>query len=464
MSKDRSQFEWTSEEFHEAWQLFGQEMQAWWDNLASKVPGGQISGQAARELFPLQTEETSLKAALKELQQRLEGRVEIVGHPGYLAYVAGAANPIAPLAQALAMMINPYTGTYATAPACVELEEEALLWIKELVGWPKEAFAWITSGSSLAIFSAVIAARETVRAPVGKRRVYVSDQAHHCVGKACFSAGFEQDELSILPSRQGRMVPELLIEAIQRDKKFGLTPVLVVATAGTTNAGLVDPLDAIATICEDEQVWYHIDGAYGGFFHMLPEIECLKGLARADSLSLDPHKALCMPYGTGILLWKKGDALRWPRGLNASYMPPLTLDELRYEYSDISPELSRDFRGLRLWLSLKVFGREAYREHLVERYHLAQELAQRCAQDARLELFSAPDLSLFAWAIRGDLKGEKTAALLKEIHATGRFFMTSCRFEGRLAIRTCILGFRFHQRHLEELWQILQTSLGRVMG
>jgi aromatic-L-amino-acid decarboxylase len=464
VSYEASAFEWSESQLREAWQLFGVEIERWWRELPGQPPAGRTLAKRKAQATnsPLPESGQDLVRALDELRSRLAGDAQVVGHPGYLAYVAGAANPLAPMAQAFAMMMNPYTGTFATAPACVELEDEALSWIKQMVAWPADSLGWITTGSSLAILSAVIAARESKKALVGSRRLYVSDLAHHCVGKAAFAAGFLPEEVRILPHREGRLCVTRLENAVQEDKQAGRVPVMVVATAGSTNIGRVDPLGALADLCQREGLWYHIDGAYGGFFRVLREIACLEGLERADSLSLDPHKALCMPYGTGILLCKKAEHLRWPRGMNASYMPPLDPEELRFEYSDISPELSRDFRGLRLWLSLKVFGLSAYRRHLEERYHLAQELAFRIGQHPQLELLSPADLSLFAWAIRGDLAGTTTQALLASIHASGRFFMTSCHYQDRFAIRTCILGFRFHRQELEQLWAEIEQALLRI--
>lgn len=466
MNEDRSPFEWSAEQVAQAWRQCGEMYVGWWQELASMAPAGRTlsPSEGRREVQTLGDDSQEFATVLQEALARLKGDAQVVGHPAYLAYVAGAANPVAPMAQALAMMMNPYTGTYATAPAAVALEDEALGWIKELVNWPQDAFAWMTSGSSLAILSAVIAARESRKFPAGRRRIYASDQAHHCLGKACFAAGFSEAELCLIPSRGGRLDEEALAQQIAKDRREAWEPLMVFATAGTTNAGCVDSLASLASLCEREQLWYHIDGAYGGFFAVLPEIEVLQGLERADSLSLDPHKALSMPYGTGILLCKKAHAhaLSWPRGLNATYMPELSPEQLRFEYSDISPELSRDFRGLRLWMSLKTFGKQAFRDHLREKHQLAHELASLLARDERLELLSKPELSLFAFAVRNDEGGDKTRSLHAEILKAGRFYLTTARFQERLAIRVCLLGFRFHRQHLQELKKEIDQALGRI--
>jgi aromatic-L-amino-acid decarboxylase len=256
----------------------------------------------------------------------------------------------------------------------------------------------------------VIAARQTRPAPHGQRRVYVSDQAHHCIGKALFAAGFMPEETCVLPTEDGRLSPSAVKQRIQKDREQGLHPILLFATAGTTNTGRVDPLDELASIAQQEKLWYHVDAAYGGFFRLVPECTILKGIERADSLSLDPHKSLYMPYGTGVLLMRDARQLVWPRGFESSYMQEP--DPEQPNYSDMSPELSRDFRGLRLWLSLKTFGLENYRRELSEKWQIARQLAGWIQAEPGLELTAAPDLSLLAFRVREDQDDKKTAALL----------------------------------------------------
>lgn len=467
MSSNRSPFAWSKAELESAYKVLSEIMGPWWENLAKLNPAGlshdPLTHAVKKDHIPAFQEKAApeqgadLKHLLTMLRDELGSDSQVVGHPHYLAYVAGAGNPVAPLAQAMAMILNPYTGTYTTAPKAVELEDQTLRWLMSMMSWPEEGTGLLTTGSSLAIFSAVLAAREKRPALPGKRRVYLSDQAHHCFGKALFGAGFTPEETVILPSEHGRMNPERAKDAIRRDKKAGLTPVLLVGTAGTTNLGLVDPLDALADLCRDEDLWFHVDGAYGGFFKLLPEAKILKGLERGDSLSLDPHKAFCMPYGTGALLVRDVNAIRWPRGLNASYMPPFSPDHMRLEYSDISPELSRDFRGLRLWLSLKVFGLSVFRDHLRSKWEQARWLAAKIKAHASLELVSEPDLSLFAWKFKDDPRGNRTKKLFQAINSSGKFFVTACEWEGSFVIRTCILGFRTELSDLEEFFELIVT-------
>jgi aromatic-L-amino-acid decarboxylase len=312
----------------------------------------------------------------------------------------------------------------------------------------------------MAIFSAVIAARQTRPAPHGQRRVYVSDQAHHCIGKALFAAGFLPEETCVLPTEDGRLSPAAVKQSIQKDREQGLHPILLFATAGTTNTGRVDPLDELATIAQQDKLWYHVDAAYGGFFRLVPECTILKGIERADSLSLDPHKSLYMPYGTGVLLMRDARHLKWPRGFDSSYMQEP--DPEQPNYSDMSPELSRDFRGLRLWLSLKTFGLENYRRELSEKWQIARQLAGWIQAEPGLELTAAPDLSLLAFRVREDQDDKKTAALLLAINRSQRFYLTGCRFQNRMQIRVCVLGFRTKGQTIQDLMDHIRLSLTRI--
>ncbi|MES2744601.1 MAG: pyridoxal-dependent decarboxylase [Bdellovibrionota bacterium] len=466
-----SPFDWSAAEIEAAYKAFSNAIGPWWENLSTLNPSGLAHDPATHGVRPEvniysdnRPPENGLDLAvlIQSVIKDLGSDSQVVGHPHYLAYVAGAANPVAPIGQALSMMLNPYTGTFATAPRAVQLEDQTIRWLMTMMNWPDAGTGLLTTGSSLAIFSAVLAAREARVAPQGKRRVYVSDQAHHCFGKALFGAGFLPEETIVIPSDKGRLNPERAREAIRRDKSSGLTPVMLVGTAGTTNLGRVDPLDDLADICRDEDLWFHVDGAYGGFFKLLGEATVLKGLERGDSLSLDPHKAFSMPYGTGALLVRDVKSITWPRGLNASYMPPFSSDHMRLEYSDITPELSRDFRGLRLWLSIKHFGLEIFRQHLLAKWKQARYLAERFKETGKIELVSDPDLSLFAWKLKNDLDGNRSRRLFQAINSSGHFFVTACEWEKTFVIRTCILGFRTEMSDLDEFVKLILTLEAKV--
>ncbi len=458
-------------ELREAIRVVGAAIERWHGRLRGLPPAGTAHDPATRGVrpdwrpppgpAPLPETGEDLEALVRHVVDDLAPDAQVVGHPGFFGYVAGAGNFVSALGQALAMALNPYTGTAATAPALVRLEDEVLRWFAEIVGYPPEAGGFLTTGSSLAILSAVIAARERAKAPWALARCYVGDQTHHCVGKALFAAGFPPESTVVLPTRDGRLDADALSDRLRADRTRGLRPVLVVGTAGTTNAGRVDPLAEIAGLCAGHGAWFHCDAAYGGFFRLLPEATCLSGMERADSVSLDPHKSLSMPYGTGVLLARDPGALRFPRGLGDSYMPPPDA-ELRYEYSDIGPELSRDFRGLRVWLALRHFGLAPFRENLREKWGFARLLAEAVRATPALALVTDPDLTVLTFRVRDDADGSRTRMLLARINAGGRFFVTPCTLPEGFVIRVCLLGFRCDAAVVDGFIRTLRDEAARV--
>jgi aromatic-L-amino-acid/L-tryptophan decarboxylase len=462
----------TSAELREAIRVVGEAMVTWQERLPGLSPagaahdphtGGVRPGWMPPAPAPLPETGEDLARLVEHVIQDLAPDAQVVGHPRFFGYVAGAGNPVSSLAQALAMTINPYTGTFTTAPALVRLEDDVVRWFASIVGYPDDAAGFLTTGSSLAVLSAVIAARERKRAPWDRARIYAGDQTHHCLGKALFAAGYRPENLVVLASPDYRLDPAQLTAAIAADRARGLVPVLVVASAGTTNTGRVDPLDAIADVCAESGAWFHCDAAYGGFFRLLPEAgPLLRGMEQADSISLDPHKSLAMPYGTGALLARRVADLRFPRGLADSYMPPLDDADLRYEYAEIGPELSRDFRGLRVWLALRHFGLAPFRENLREKWRLARRLAAELTTVPTLEVVTEPELTVLTLRMRDDVDDARTRALLARVNASGRGFLTTCRLEGRLVIRVCLLGFRVDDASVDELLAVLREESAAV--
>ena len=244
--------------------------------------------------------------------------------PGYLAYIPGGGIFPAALADFIADTTNRFTGIWQAAPALVQLEANALDWLRAWMDFPAEARGLFTTGGSMATFNAIVCARERhLGAEIRRGTLYTSDQAHHSVVKAAKLAGVMPDRVRAIASDDRfRMRVDELAGAIARDRRDGLTPFAVVSTAGTTNTGAVDPLDAVADLSARERLWHHVDGAYGAFFYLSDDLRSvLRGLPRADSLTLDPHKGMFLPYGTGALLVRDGAALRAAHEATADYLP-----------------------------------------------------------------------------------------------------------------------------------------------
>ncbi|MEO5962852.1 MAG: aminotransferase class V-fold PLP-dependent enzyme, partial [Thermomonas sp.] len=321
---------------------------------------------------------TALEALLGPLFDEWIPRTFGAPHPGYMAYIPGGGVYPAALADFIADATNRYTGVWQTAPALVQLEANALDWLRDWMQFPSTARGLFTTGGSMAMFNAIACAREKMLGDdIRSGTIYVSSQTHHCVVKAAKLAGIAYDRVRVIDvDADFRMRADALERAIAADRAVGLKPFMVFSTAGTTNTGAVDPINAIADIAAREALWHHVDGAYGGFFHMVPELRSLlSGLSRADSLTLDPHKGMFMPYGTGALLVRDGEALRALHSSTAGYLPENQSEF--YDPAQYGPDLSRGFPGLRIWLTVKFFGAARYRAAMAEKRGLAVWAAEQ---------------------------------------------------------------------------------------
>ena len=405
---------------------------------------------------PAPEEPTALEPLLRLLFDECVPRSFTTSGPGYLAFVPGGGLFPAALADLIADTTNRFTGMWRTAPALVQLEANVLAWFAEWMQFPASASGLLTTGGSMASFNAVVAAREKLCGPELRRGVmYASTEVHHAVVKVARLAGVLPDRVRLLPAREDfTLDPALVEEAVVEDRRRGLLPFLVVSSAGTVNTGAVDPLDAIADLCQRHGLWHHVDGAYGAFFHLCPELRgLLRGLPRADSLTLDPHKGLFLPYGTGALLVRDGAALRAVHAARAGYLPDVPEPEF-YDPSQHGPDLSRGFPGLRVWLSVKLFGAGKLRAAVAEKRALALDAAARVGGIPGVVMVAPPSLSLFAFhlswpgATLAD-ENQATQLLLERVCARRRVMLTGCTVRGRLLARVCVLSFRTRQRHLD---------------
>jgi aromatic-L-amino-acid decarboxylase len=355
--------------------------------------------------------------------------------PGYLAFIPGGGVFPAALADFIANTTNRFTGIWQAAPALVQLEANALDWLRDWMGFPTDARGLFTTGGSMATFNAIVCARERyLGAEIRRGVLYTSDQAHHSVLKSAKLAGVMLDRVRAIESDESyRLRLDVLQEAIAADRAAGLTPFAVVSSAGTTNTGAVDPLDGIADVCVRERMWHHVDGAYGAFFHLCDELRTgiLRGLPRADSVTLDPHKGMFLPYGTGALLVRDGAALRAAHEATAAYLPAMPHPADFYDPSQHGPELSRGFPGLRVWLSVKLYGAAAFRAAVGEKRELALDAARRVAALPGIVIDAPPDLSLFAFHLSwpGATRVEEdmaTRALMDRTTRRGRVMLTGC--------------------------------------
>jgi aromatic-L-amino-acid decarboxylase len=438
------------------------------------LPGQPADGSAggvelARSLAePLPTAGTPLPELLDLIFDRAAPRSFNTAGPGYLAYIPGGGLVHAAVADLIADTVNRYTGVFAAAPALAQLEINVLRWLCEMAGYPQGAGGLLTSGGSLANWIALVTARRE-RLPENflSGTLYVSDQTHHCVEKSALLAGFPPRNVRKIPvDGQYRIRIDALEEALAADRAAGFTPFFLTGNAGTTNSGAVDPLGELADVAARHGLWFHVDAAYGGPFVLTRDgKQALAGIERSDSLVLDPHKGLFLPYGTGALLVRDPETLRRAHSVAADYMPPIQDEPV--DFSEISPELSRPFRGLRLWLPLKLLGVGPFQEALEEKLTLARWACEELRQVDGIEILAEPQLSLFAFrlVLPGKDDAELNAInreLQKRINGRQRVHLTGTMLGGRYAVRICVLSFRTHRDRMEMAVEDVRTAVEEI--
>jgi aromatic-L-amino-acid decarboxylase len=400
---------------------------------------------------------TPLEPLLDRLFDEWIPRTYNTASPGYLAYIPSGGVFTAALADLVSNATNRYTGVWQAAPALVQLEANALEWLRDWMQFPAGTRGVFTTGGSAANFGGIVCARERhLGADIRRGTLYASEQVHHSVTKSARLAGVMPDRTRSIPvDADYRMRVDALEQAIEADRAAGLQPFLVVSSAGTTNTGAVDPLRDIARVCRENALWHHIDGAYGASFHLCPEMRpLLDGLPLADSLTLDPHKGMFLPFGTGALLVADGSVLKAANSATASYMPESQNDSELYDPHQFGPDLSRDFPGLRVWLTLKIYGAARYRAALLEKRALALEAHERMAAIPHIVLDAPPQLSLFPFHVEwpGATVAQQNAAtreLLERVAARGKVMLSGFEHAGRFLGRVCILSFRTRRSRVE---------------
>ncbi|GAO39552.1 putative aromatic L-amino acid decarboxylase [Sphingomonas changbaiensis NBRC 104936] len=401
-----------------------------------------------------------IEEALAFISDQIEQRGIATASGRFMGYIPGGGLFHSALGDFLADVSNKYAGFASAAPGAVRLENACVRWLADAIGYPAEAAGALTSGGSIANLSAIVAARDALDQD-GGGAVYVAPTAHHCVDKALKIAGRgAAPRRTLALDANHRIALESLEAALEQDRRDGVRPWLVVASAGTVDTGSVDPLTGIAELCARYGAWMHVDGAYGGLFMLCPEGRAvLGGIERADTLAVDPHKTLFLPYGTGAVLARDGRTLRASFSAAADYLTPFAaLEDI--SPADLSPELTRHFRALRLWLPIQLAGLDAFRAAQSEKIGLARYMHARLSELPGWETGAAPDLSVFAFRYRPG-KGDIDAfneRLTKRIQDDGRVFLSSTRIYGRLHLRAAILSFRAHLEHVDEAIDALQSA------
>jgi aromatic-L-amino-acid decarboxylase len=404
---------------------------------------------------------------MAEFQRHIAPNALRPGHPRFLAFVPGAPSFPSILGDWLCAGINLFAGVWKEAPAAAQVELLVLDWFKEFLGYPAEARGVLTGGGSEANLLALVVARERLAFSDRDRAVvYVSEHRHWSVDRATRVMGTRPDLIRLLPADSvQRFSLAQLIRAVEEDMQAGRLPWVVVANAGATNTGAVDPLDELADFCKARGLWLHVDGAYG-WPMVLIDRELMRGIDRADSITLDPHKWFGQTFAAGGLLVRDGKALSRTFAMLPEYMQDVAADDDEVNFADHGIALTRRFRALKIWFSIKVLGVGWFRQ-LVGRCCRLAELAQLLLEKTgRFEILSPHQLSIVCFRYLPRSTGPRAdealnrlnLAICEDIRRQGRLFFSTTRLRDRVALRFCFVNWRTQAADVEEAVEALRQT------
>ena len=400
-------------------------------------------------------------------------------HPGFFGYFAITASAPGVLAEFLAAALNQQAMLWRTSPAATELEEVSLDWLRQLLGLPAPFEGVIYDTASISTLHALAAAREVAapgvrqhglagRPSASPLRVYCSEQAHSSVDKAVILLGLGQASIThVAADEQFRMQPQLLAQAIADDRRAGISPMAVVATVGTTSTTSADPVDAIADLCERERIWLHVDAAYAGVTAMLPSCRAhFTGWERADSIVVNPHKWLFVPFDLSAFYSRRMDVVRQAFSLVPEYLR--TADGAR-NLMDTVIQLGRRFRALKLWMVLRQFGATRVRELLEHHMQLARLFAGWVDADSRFERLAPVPFSVVCFrACPVELRGTAeidafNERLMAAVNGSGEVFLSHTRLNGAITLRLAVGHEGTTERHVARAWELLRRHTDELL-
>jgi aromatic-L-amino-acid/L-tryptophan decarboxylase len=390
--------------------------------------------------------------------------------PRFYAYVLGAGDPVAALGDYFASILNQNVTAWRSSPAAVAIERAVINWLAEAIGCGGFV-GTLTAGGSAANLMALAIARET-KLPAnehgiqGKGTIYASTEIHMSIGKAVAMLGIGRDNLRLVPVNSDHTMDiSALDQMISDDVRAGYTPIAVLASAGTVNTGAIDDLQQVGSIARKHSAWFHIDGAYGALAATAVP-EKFAGLNLADSLSLDPHKWLYQPVDCGCLLYRDASHARKAFAYTGDYTKVLNEDPLEsFAFFEESMELSRRFRAMKLWLSLRYHGMGAFREAIMNDLNLAQHLAKRISSEPGLDLLAPVTLSAVCFRFNqapSEQLNQLNAAILKRVIQRGRVFISNATLNGKFALRACIVNHRATEGDVEEVVTETLAAAGEI--
>ena len=435
--------------------------------------GSAWEGGARRDLEPLMAEDPPEEgrdpdAVLDRATRDILPRAGRIDHPRFFAFIPSSPTWPSVLGDTLATGFNIFQGTWLESAGPSQLELVVTEWFRSWLGLPETGGGLLTSGGSAANLAALVTARETAGNP-REAIVYLSDQGHSSLERAARIAGIPWKNVRKIPTDEGfRIRHDALAAAVEEDLALSRTPLCICANAGATNTGAVDPLDTLGAFAREKGIWFHVDGAYGGFAVLTREgRESLRGIEQADSVTLDPHKWLFQPYETGCLMVRDTRILEDAFRIFPEYLQDTALGEEEVNFADRGIQLTRRFRALKIWMSIQMLGLGAFRTAIRESMELGRAAGERIASSPVLELLAPPTLGILCFRFNppdaglGRDKLEKlNLAIQGEILASGLAMMSSTRLRGTFSLRLAIMNYRSTR---EDVMQTLDAieAMGR---
>jgi aromatic-L-amino-acid decarboxylase len=404
----------------------------------------------------------SFEAILRDFREKVIPAVTHWNHPGFMAYFATTGSTPAIIGEMLAAALNTNGLHWKTSPAVVELEQVALGWFRQWMGLSGDWFGMIFDTASTGSMHALAAARE-MAAPEARENgtpaglaMYTSEQSHSSIEKGAIAIGIGQKNVRKVPVDEAfRMRTDVLEEMIARDKRDGLRPFCVVATVGTTSTTSVDPVARIAEIAEKHGLWLHVDSAYAGAAAIIPEMSWIfDGVERAHSLVVNPHKWLCTPIDLSAFYTRRPDILRRAFSLTPDYLTNQE-DPRAVNLMDYGVPLGHRFRALKFWFVLRYFGRERLAESLKAHIEFAQRLAAEIRKDSRFEISAPHPFSTVCFRYKGS--DEDNLAILEEVNASGRYYISQTKLQGQTVLRIAIGNLQTRWEDVGGCWKKVQS-------
>jgi aromatic-L-amino-acid/L-tryptophan decarboxylase len=423
--------------------------------------------------LPVPDEPLPTAALLAHLRTLVFEHATYTGHPGFMAYISGTGTVPGAAADLLAAALNQNVGGWRLSPGATEVELHLMRWFAARLGLPETAGGFITSGGAFAAFVGLTAARDAKAGWDVRRKgvsagppltLYASSEVHDVNARAVDMLGLGADALRLVPTDGAlRMRVDRLRDAIERDLREGRRPIAVVATAGTVGTGAIDPLAEVADVCAEYGLWFHVDGAYGGVAALVDELKPrFRGIERADSVALDPHKWLYTPHSGGAIVVRDVQRLSDAFAIHPAYThEDKELTQRGLDFYTIAPNFSRGFHALKIWVSLLAHGWAAYSRRIVHDVALAHYLCDRVVAHDELEALATPTLSIACFryvpeglpasAEREDYLNRLNERLMAEIQLAGRVFPSNAVIDGKFAIRACIVNYRTEAADMDAL-------------